>query len=312
MERTRSEEGYSRTVPVRMGIAVAAAKKGAAAAIIRSVATGNSRFPHTGYMRYDDDVPKIPAAAVSVPDAMLLDRFIKAKKQVRVRLTVGGRSLPDEVSANVVGEIVGHERPNEVLLIGAHLDSWDLGTGALDDGAGVGMVLETGKLLARAPERPRRTVRVVLFANEEFGLSGGRAYAEAHQAELKDHVLAIEADFGAGGAYEVSYLAGPGAGQSDGRALRAAVAARRRSRGEGRPARRRSLAAARGGGPHGRSRARCDDVFRLSPHRRRHVRQDRPADARPGYGRFCDVCVRGEPKHARPRARASAKSPPGH
>jgi carboxypeptidase Q len=214
MERTRSEEGYARAVPVRTGTAVAAAKKGAAAAIIRSVATGNSRFPHTGYMRYDDGVPKIPVAALSVPDAMLLDRFIQAKKPVRVRLSFGGRTLPDEPSANVVGEVVGQEKPNDVVLIGAHLDSWDLGTGALDDGAGVAMVLETGNLIAHAPERPRRTVRVVLFSNEEFGLSGGRAYVETHQAELKDHVLAIESDFGAGGAYEVSYLAGPGAAKA--------------------------------------------------------------------------------------------------
>jgi Zn-dependent M28 family amino/carboxypeptidase len=146
-----------------------------------------------------------------VPDAMMLDRFIKAKKSVRIRLTVGGKSLPEASSANVVGEVVGQEKPNDVVLIGAHLDSWDLGTGALDDGAGVGMVLETGNLIAHAVERPRRTVRVVLFANEEFGLNGGRAYGEAHQAELKDHVLAMEADFGAGGAYEVSYFAGPAA-----------------------------------------------------------------------------------------------------
>jgi Zn-dependent M28 family amino/carboxypeptidase len=210
MERTRNEDGYGRAVPVRGGSAVAAAKKGAAAAIIRSVGTGNARFPHTGAMRYDDEVPKIPVAALAVPDAMLLGRFFKAKKPVRIRLTVGGQSLPDEPSANVVGEVVGQENPNQVVLIGAHLDSWDLGTGALDDGAGVGMVLETGNLIAHAPERPRRTLRVVLFANEEFGLSGGRAYVEAHQAELKDHVLAMEADTGAGGAYEVSYLAGTG------------------------------------------------------------------------------------------------------
>jgi len=214
MERTRSEEGYAKAVPVRTGTAVAAAKKGAVAAIIRSVATGMARFPHTGYMRYDDAVPKIPVAALSVPDALLLDRFFKAKKPVRIRMTIGGRSLPDEPSANVVGEIVGQERPNEVVLIGAHLDSWDLGTGALDDGAGVGMVLETGNLIAHAAERPRRTVRVVLFSNEEFGLNGGIAYAEAHQAELKDHVLAMEADFGAGGAYQVSYIAGHGAGKA--------------------------------------------------------------------------------------------------
>ena len=134
MERTRSDEGYSHAVPARAGTAVAAAKKGAAGAIIRSIATGTSRFPHTGYMRYDDAVPKIPVAALSVPDAMLLDRFIKAKKPVRIRMTVGGRSLPDAPSANVVGEIVGQEKPSDVVLIGAHLDSWDLGTGALEDG----------------------------------------------------------------------------------------------------------------------------------------------------------------------------------
>jgi carboxypeptidase Q len=213
MERTRSEEGYTRASPVRGGAAVAAAKKGAAAVLIRSIATGNSRFPHTGAMRLDDAVPKIPAAALAVPDSMMLGRFFKAKKAVRIRMTAGGRSLPDEPSANVVGEIVGQEKPEDVVLIGAHLDSWDLGTGALDDGAGVAMVLETGNLIAHAPERPRRTVRVVLFANEEFGLSGARAYAEAHQAELKSHVLAMEADFGAGGAYELSYLAGPSAAE---------------------------------------------------------------------------------------------------
>jgi Zn-dependent M28 family amino/carboxypeptidase len=214
MERTRSEEGYSRAVPMRTGAASAAAKKGASAAIIRSVATGNARFPHTGYMHYDDGVPKIPAAALAVSDALLIDRFIKAKKSVRIRLTVGGEALPDAPSANVVGEVVGREKPNDIVLIGAHLDSWDLGTGALDDGAGVGMVLETANLIAHAPERPRRTLRAVLFANEEFGLSGGRAYAETHRAELKDHVLAMESDFGAGGAYEISYLAGPDAAKA--------------------------------------------------------------------------------------------------
>lgn len=211
MERTRTDEGYSRASPVRGGAAVAAAKKGAVGAIIRSVATGNARFPHTGWMHYDDSVAKIPAAALAVPDAMMLDRFIKAKKQVRIRMTSGGKSLPEVSTANVVGEVVGQEKPGDVVLIGAHLDSWDLGTGALDDGAGVAMVLETSNLIAHAAERPRRTLRCVLFANEEFGLSGGRAYAEAHSGELANHVLAMEADFGAGGAYELSFLAGPAA-----------------------------------------------------------------------------------------------------
>ncbi|MET0594391.1 MAG: M28 family peptidase, partial [Polyangiaceae bacterium] len=200
MERTRNEEGYMRASPVRGGAASAAAKKGAAAVLIRSIATGNARLPHTGYMHYEDNVPKIPAAALSVPDALLLDRYFKEKKTVRVRMTAGGRSLPEETTANVVGEIVGQEKPDDIVLIGAHLDSWDLGTGALDDGAGCGMVLETGNLIAHAAEKPRRTVRVVLFANEEFGLNGGRAYADAHRAELDHHVLAMEADFGAGGA----------------------------------------------------------------------------------------------------------------
>jgi carboxypeptidase Q len=211
MERTRNEEGYAKASPVRGESAVAAAKKGAAGVIIRSIGTGNARFPHTGWMHYDDNVPKIPAAALSVPDALLIDRLIKQKKSVRMRMTVGGRYLPEETTANVVGEIVGQEKPEDIVLLGAHLDSWDLGTGALDDGAGVGMVLETANLIAHAAERPRRTVRCVLFANEEFGLNGAIAYAEAHRAELDHHVLAMEADFGAGGAYEVSYLAGPAA-----------------------------------------------------------------------------------------------------
>jgi carboxypeptidase Q len=213
MERTRNAEGYGKASPVRGESAVAAAKKGAAAVVIRSIGTGNARFPHTGWMRYDDAVPKIPAAALSVPDAMLLDRLVKQKKTVRLRMTVGGKYLSEETTANVVGEIIGQEKPDDIVLLGAHLDSWDLGTGALDDGAGVGMVLETGNLIAHAAERPRRTVRCVLFANEEFGLSGAIGYAEAHRAELEHHVLAMEADFGAGGAYEVSYLAGPAAAQ---------------------------------------------------------------------------------------------------
>src|SRR6185503_17929504 len=117
---------------------------------------------------------------------------------VRIRLQLGARTLPDVDSANVVGDIVGGVAPEEVVLLGAHLDSWDVGTGALDDGAGCAVVIEAARHIARQSPRPRRTVRVVLYANEERGLSGARAYAKAHEAELGKHVLATEADTGAG------------------------------------------------------------------------------------------------------------------
>jgi carboxypeptidase Q len=204
MERTKDGTGYRDAVPVRGGGAARAAKQGAVAVLIRSIATGNDRFPHTGFMGYTDGVPKIPAAALAVPDADLLHAELASGKPVRFRLRSTARALPEAESANVIGEISGRERPDEVVLLAAHLDSWDLRTGAIDDGAGVGIVTEAARRIGQGPPgppgipRPRRTIRVVLFANEEAGLSGARAYAEAHAAELPKHVLAAESDFGAG------------------------------------------------------------------------------------------------------------------
>ena len=198
MERRRDGSSYREVVPNRgRGPSVAGAK-GAVALLIRSVATGTHRFPHTGGTRYAEGAPRIPAAALAVPDADLLAAQLARDEPVRFRLRLGARDLPQERSANVVGDLRGSERPEEIVLLACHLDSWDLGTGALDDGAGCGIVLAAAKLLAESGRRPARTVRVVLYANEEFGLSGARAYAEEHAEELPRHLLGLEADLGAG------------------------------------------------------------------------------------------------------------------
>jgi Zn-dependent M28 family amino/carboxypeptidase len=202
MAVSRDGAGYGATVEQRSSGPVAAARRGAVALLIRSVGTDRNRLPHTGGTRYDETVRKIPAAALSNPDADLLAAQIAAGKPVTFELRLGARQLADEPSANVIGEIVGRERPREIVLLGCHLDSWDLGTGAL--GAGCAIVLEVGRRLLALPQRPRRTVRVVLFANEEFGLSGAKAYAEAHKAEIRDHVMTAEADLGSGRVYRLT------------------------------------------------------------------------------------------------------------
>lgn len=199
MERARDGHGYGETVGVRYSAAVAAARRGALAVVIRSVGTDATRFPHTGVMGYEDDVARIPAAALSNADADVLARWMLAGQTVRIHLTLGCHEDPDALSANVVGEVVGTEHPEEIVLLGAHLDSWDLGRGAVDDGAGVAIVMEAARQMIAAP--PARTVRVVLFANEENGGAGGHGYAEAHAAELSRHVMALEADFGDGAVY---------------------------------------------------------------------------------------------------------------
>jgi carboxypeptidase Q len=200
MERTQDIVGYRDAVPVRGAGASRAAKRGAVAVLIRSIGTGHDRFPHTGAMRYEEGGTKmkIPAVALASADADLLDAEVASGKPVRFRLRSTARMLPEAESANVIGEIRGRERPEEIVLLGAHLDSWDLGTGGIDDGAGVGIVTETARRIGQLKERPRRTIRVVLFANEEFGASGGRAYAKDHAAEIPKHVLAAESDLGAG------------------------------------------------------------------------------------------------------------------
>ena len=211
MERAATGGGYGATVPIRSNGASRAAKVGAAAVLIRSVGTSNARFPHTGGFRYDENTPKIPAAALAVPDADLLHSYLAKGKRVRVRMSLGARKLPDVETANVIGEIPGREKLGEVVLVGGHLDSWDLGMGAIDDGAGCGISIEAARLIGKLPRRPRRTIRVVLFANEENGLAGGRAYAKTHAAELARHVAAVEADGGSGRAHGFGWTAGPAA-----------------------------------------------------------------------------------------------------
>ena len=198
MQRKRTGEGYGIAVrPRGMGAALAA-PKGAVAVLIRSAGTSRHRFAHTGAMRYPDDVKKIPAAALSNTDADTLSAQLDAGGDVVFHLEIHSQSLPEETSYNVIGEVVGREKPEEIVLLVAHLDSWDLGTGAIDDGAGCAIVTEAARLIAGLPQRPRRTVRVMLTANEEFGLSGARAYAKAHADEIEKHVAGLEADFGPG------------------------------------------------------------------------------------------------------------------
>ena len=189
-------QGYGKTVDQRTKGASEAAARGAVASIVRSVGTLDARLVHTGAVTYQEGVPRIPAAAISAEDAGLIARLSEAGAPPTIRLRLGCRILPDARSHNVVAELRGRERPDEVVLIGAHLDSWDLGSGAHDDGTGVAMVMDTLRILKTLGLVPRRTIRGVLFMNEENGLRGGKAYAADHAAELPRHVAAIETDSG--------------------------------------------------------------------------------------------------------------------
>ncbi len=196
MTKDRQGSQYGKVVGGRSKGAVEAAKLGAKAIIIRSVGTSNNRFAHTGKMTYEEGVDKIPAAAISVPDAQQLARILNKAPDAKIKLNLQTTN-EDAISHNVIAEMTGSERPKEIVLIGAHLDSWDQGTGALDDGAGVGIVMATA-VLVKQQAKPKRTIRVVLYGNEEGGLVGARAYAAKHSEELKNHVFASESDFGAG------------------------------------------------------------------------------------------------------------------
>jgi hypothetical protein len=211
MERTRDVSGYVAAVKSRTDGPSAAGKMGAAALVIRSVGTSDDRIAHTGSLNYKVDAPRIPAFALSNPDADLLARQVAAGKPVRMRVRSTARDLPPVWSANVIGEIPGRERPNEIVLLGAHLDSWDLAQGAIDDGAGVAIVVEAARLIGKLERRPARTIRVVLFANEEFGLSGAREYARLLGEDAGSHVLAMEADFGSGVVWRMQSLVAPAA-----------------------------------------------------------------------------------------------------
>lgn len=199
VESGRAFDAYSKAVGFRGIGASRAAEFGAVASVIRSVASASLRTPHTGSLRYDEKQPKIPAAALTTEDADLVHRLLAKGEKVRMHLVLTPRTLPDVMSANVIAEIRGSERPDEIVLIGGHLDSWDLGTGAIDDGSGVVMVMETLRVMKELGIRPKRTIRGVLFMNEENGLRGGRKYFEnaSKREELQKHVAAIETDAGA-------------------------------------------------------------------------------------------------------------------
>jgi len=177
-----------------------AIRKGAIGFVMRSAGTDSHRVPHTGITRFDDGLTPVPAAALSVPDANQLARLV-ALGSTTLKLSLDCGWDGKATSYNVIGEITGRSLPKEVVVIGGHLDSWDLGTGAVDDGAGVGITMAAGHLIGQLKQAPKRTIRVVAFANEEQGLYGGKAYAEAHAKEVVLHQLAAESDFGAGRIY---------------------------------------------------------------------------------------------------------------
>src|SRR5690606_7258548 len=216
MERARDGSNYGKAGAVRSRGPSEAIRKGAAGFLMRSLGTTRHRVANTGITRFDEGLEPIPSAALALPDADQLARPLArgpvpgrpardcrlarllAGGPVRVRLALDcGWTGEQYTSHNVIGEITGREAPQEVVLIGAHLDSWDLGTGAVDDASGVAITMAAGHLVGQLPQRPRRTIRVVAFANEEQGLIGAREYARRHAGEVANHVIAAESDFGA-------------------------------------------------------------------------------------------------------------------
>ena len=187
---------YGATVAYRLQGASRAARYGAVAALVRSITPVSLQTPHTGAMNYDPNQPKIPVAAVTIEVAEFLQRMNDRGDRPTLRLKMEAKFLPDAESANVIAELKGSEKPDEVIVIGGHFDSWDVGQGAHDDGGGVIVAWEAARLLKELGLRPRRTIRVVLYTNEENGLRGGNAYRDAHRAEIAKHILAIESDSG--------------------------------------------------------------------------------------------------------------------
>ena len=189
-------QAYGDAVAYRGGGAIAAAKLGAIAVLVRSAGESQNRLVHTGAMRYDPAVTKIPAAAISFEDADMLANLASSGR-VRVHVILTPQTLPDAVSYNVIGDIRGTEKPDDVVVLGGHLDSWDLGTGAIDDASGVAASMQAGFLIKFLKLRPKRTIRVIAYMNEENGNRGGRGYFEEQKVNLANHFAAIEADLGA-------------------------------------------------------------------------------------------------------------------
>ena len=187
---------YADTVSYRTGSARAAAQAGAVGVLVRSVGPVGLRTPHTGSVQYQTDLPQIPAAAITGEDANRIARMTARGRKVRVHLSLEGRSEGDAESANVVAEIRGREKPEEIVVLGGHLDSWDIGAGASDDGVGCIITWEALRLMKKLGLQPRRTVRLVLWTNEENGTRGASAYAEKYASSAMNHVFALEADSG--------------------------------------------------------------------------------------------------------------------
>ena len=200
MQSARDGSDYRNGSAIRGKGPSAAIRKGASGFLMRSAGTDNHRVAHTGITRFDAGLTPIPSASLTVPDADQLARVL-ALGPARVRMALDAGWNGEATSHNVIGEITGREKPEEVVLIGGHLDSWDLGTGAIDDGAGIGITMAAGHLIGKLKKAPKRTIRVVAFANEEQGLYGGKAYAAKHAADAAKHQLAAESDFGAGRIY---------------------------------------------------------------------------------------------------------------
>ncbi len=190
--------GYGPTVMYRVIGASRAAKYGAVASLVRSVGSLSFDTPHTGTLAYDGKLPKIPSAAVSIENSTMMRRMALRGERIQLHLELENELIPNQPSANVVGEIVGSEKPGEVVLLSGHLDSWDVGQGAQDDGVGCMNSLGAAKAILDAGLKPRRTIRVVFFTNEENGDFGGKGYRDAHKAELGNFVAALESDSGNG------------------------------------------------------------------------------------------------------------------
>ena len=187
---------YSDAYKIRGDGPSEAARYGAIGVVIRSLSTIADDFPHTGSLNYAEDQPKIPAVAASVLGAELLSQAIKEDKNLELFIRTTCETLPDVLSYNVIGEIKGSEKPEEIIVVGGHLDSWDLGTGAHDDGSGCVQSIESIRALKSLGYKPKRTLRVVMFMNEENGLKGGKKYAEVAKANGENHIAALESDSG--------------------------------------------------------------------------------------------------------------------
>lgn len=190
-------DAYGQAVAYRGIGASVAARMGAVASLVRSVGGADYRLPHTGALGYASDAAKIPAAAVAAEDADLI-AYLSSQGAVRLHLVLTPQTLPDVESFNVIADIKGYEHPEQVIIVSGHLDSWDLGTGAIDDGAGIAVAMQTAQLIKRLGLRLKRTIRVVAWMNEENGLMGGKTYAEDHKTVVTNHIVAIESDLGAG------------------------------------------------------------------------------------------------------------------